>query len=451
MKPRGAKPVVSPARRAAFDILRRVEAESAYSSPLVAALSESNLSREDRALAQEITLGVLRWQKSLDYFIERYSRRKTASLDLPVLISLRIGLYQLRHLTRVPASAAVNESVNLVKASRARSAHGFVNAVLRNAARHAHETAGDGITDEIERVAVELSHPRWLVERWTAQLGQAETRELAAANNRHPRTAFRVNTLKADEADTLRLLESRGVTLARSAYVPGAFVAESGSASEVQQAAASGSIYLQDEASQLVSELLGAKSGERVLDLCAAPGSKSSHLAALTDNGALIVACDIHTHRLARLAVTCNRLGADSVSPVALDATGELPFLAGAQRFDRVLIDAPCSGTGTLSRNPEIKWRLAPDAPSRLAELQLNLLRRATDVIKNAGRLVYSTCSVEEEEDEGVITRFIARGAPFRIVKPAAHASLITPEGFVRTFPHRHGTDGFFAAVLERL
>ena len=451
MRPTGAKPQVSPARRAAFDILRRVEAEGAYSSPLVAALSESNLSREDRALAQEITLGVLRWQKSLDYFIELYSHRKTASLDLPVLISLRIGLYQLRHLTRVPASAAVNESVNLVKASRARSAHGFVNAVLRNSARHADDKAGERVADEKERVSVELSHPRWMIERWAARLGEAEARELAAANNRHPPTAFRVNTLKATEADALRLLANRGVTHARSAYVPGAFVVEGGSASEVQQAAADGLIYLQDEASQLVSQLLDAKGGDRVLDLCAAPGSKSSHLAALTDNGALVVACDIHPHRLAQLAVTCNRLGAHSVAPLVLDATAELPFVAETRRFDRVLIDAPCSGTGTLSRNPEIKWRLAPDDPSRLAELQLSILNRGAGVIDKGGRLVYSTCSVEAEENEGVITRFIEGGAPFRILKPDAHPSLITDEGFVRTFPHRHGTDGFFAAVLERL
>ena len=451
-----AKPAISPARRAAFDTLRRVEAEGAYSSPLVAALSESDLSREDRALAQEITLGVLRWQKSLDYCIERYSRRKAASLDLPVLIALRMGLYQLRHLTRIPASAAVNESVNIVKRSRARSAHGFVNAVLRNAARHLEDAAGEGIDTEMERVAVELSHPRWLIERWAARLGAAEARELAAANNRHPQTALRVNTLATTESDTsesdaLRLLESRGVTLLRSSYVPGAFVVESGPASEVQQAVARGLIYLQDEASQLVSQLLDAKSGERVLDLCAAPGSKSSHLAALTENGALIVACDIHQHRLAQLAATCNRLGAHSVSPVVLDATGELPFLAQARRFDRVLIDAPCSGTGTLRRNPEIKWRLAPDGPARLAEVQLSLLNRATQVIGKGGRLVYSTCSIEVEENESVINRFIDDGAPFRVIQPDAHADLITAEGFVRTFPHRHDTDGFFAAVLERL
>ena len=451
MKSKGAKPAVSPARRAAFDILSRVEKEGAYASVLIAALNESNLAREDRALAQEITLGVLRRQNSLDYFIERYSRRKAESLDLPVLISLRIGLYQLRHLTRIPPSAAVNESVNLVKGSRARSAYGFVNAVLRNAARHLDDQAGERIADEMERASVELSHPRWLIERWTTQLGATEARELASVNNQSPRTTFRINTLAAVEHDTLALLETRGVTTLRSDYVPGAFVVESGPASEVQQAAAQGLIYLQDEASQLVSLLVDAKGGERILDLCAAPGSKSSHIAALTNNGAWIVACDIHPHRLAQLAATCDRLGARSVDAVVLDATDELPFFAGEPKFDRVLIDAPCTGTGTLRRNPEIKWRLAPDDPARLAGVQLGILNRAVDVIRKGGRLVYSTCSIEPEENEAVISRFIDEGAPFRIVRPDAHTDLITREGFIRTFPHRHHTDGFFAAVLERL
>jgi 16S rRNA (cytosine967-C5)-methyltransferase len=448
MKSKGAKPAVSPARRAAFDILNRVEKEGAYASVLIAALNESNLAREDRALAQEITLGVLRRQKALDYFIERYSRRKAESLDHPVLISLRMGLYQLRHLTRIPPSAAVNESVNLVKSSRARSAQGFVNAVLRNAARHADDRAGDAVADEIERASVELSHPRWLIERWTAQLGATEARALAEANNHAPRTTFRVNTLAAVDRDALAMLETRGVTSSGSDLVPGAFVVESGPASEVQRAAAQGLIYLQDEASQLISLLLDAKRGERVLDLCAAPGSKSSHIGALTENGAWIVACDIHPHRLAQLAATCDRLGARSVEPLVLDATGELPLLA---QFDRVLIDAPCSGTGTLRRNPEIKWRLAPDDPARMAGLQHSILSRATSVIRKGGRLVYSTCSIEPEENEAVILRFIDEGAPFRIIRPGARADLITPEGFVRTFPHRHRTDGFFAAVLERV
>jgi 16S rRNA (cytosine967-C5)-methyltransferase len=451
MNPKQGKPSVSPARRAAFDILRRVEAEGAYASALVATLPQSALSREDRALAQEIALGVLRRQRSLDYFIERYSRRPVNRLDLSVLISLRMGLYQLRHLSRVPQSAAVNESVNLVKIARAASAAGMVNAVLRNAARRLEETAGEGVADAAERTAIEVSHPSWMLGRWAAWLDEDELRALALANNEPPPVALRVNTLSTGEADALARLRSEGLNVRPSEYVPGAFVMEGGPASAITQAAERGLIYLQDEASQLVSLLLEPKGGERILDLCAAPGSKSSHIAALAENYAWVVACDVHPHRLATLSATCRRLDAGSVDAVALDAAREMPFVEGAKKFDRVLIDAPCSGTGTLRRNPEIKWRLKPDDIPRLADLQFSLLCRGAGLLARGGRLVYSTCSIEREENEGVIRRFIESGAPFRPLRPNAHAALVTADGFVRTFPHRHGTDGFFAAVLEKI
>jgi 16S rRNA (cytosine967-C5)-methyltransferase len=450
MNPKQGKLSVSPARRAAFDILRRVEAEGAYASALVSALPQSSLSREDRALAQEIALGVLRWQRSLDYFIERYSRRPVKRLDLSVLISLRMGLYQLRHLTRIPPSAAVNESVNLVKIARAASAAGMVNAVLRNAARHIEEAPGAAIDDAAERASVEVSHPRWMLERWATWMGETESLALALANNEPPLGTFRVNTLRATVDEALARLLDEGLTARPSEYVPGAFVVESGPASATTQAVERGLIYLQDEASQLVSLLLEPRNDERILDLCAAPGSKSSHLAALTEEKAWIVACDIHPHRLATLAATCHRLGIGSVDAVALDATSEMPVLESAQKFDRVLIDAPCSGTGTLRRNPEIKWRLAPDDIQRLSDVQSSLLERGASMLASGGRLVYSTCSIEREENEGVIRRFIEGGAPFRLLEPKAHTNLITGDGFVRTFPHKHGTDGFFAAVLEK-
>ncbi|HXG93861.1 MAG TPA: 16S rRNA (cytosine(967)-C(5))-methyltransferase RsmB [Blastocatellia bacterium] len=441
---------VSPARRAAFDILRRVEQEGAYASTLIAALHESNLSREDRALAQEIALGVLRWQRALDYFIELYSNRSIERIDLSVLIALRMGLYQLRHLTRIPQSAAVNESVNLVKRVRVASAARMVNAVLRNAARNLSDKAGEREADPIEKLSIGTSHPRWLIERWIEWLGPEETREIALANNSPPSVAFRVNTLRADVGEAIKQLQSQGASVRASELVPGAVAVESG-AWVIADAAERGLVYIQDEASQLVSLLLDARSGERVLDMCAAPGSKSSHIAALTRGEAWVVACDIHPHRLATLAATCRRLGIESVDAVAMDATREWPMVKEALRFDRVLIDAPCTGTGTLRRNPEIKWRLAPDDPARLAEVQLSLLTRATDAVRSGGRLVYSTCSLEREENERVITRFIESGAPFRVIEPDAHPDLITGDGFVRTFPHRHAMDGFFAAVLERL
>jgi 16S rRNA (cytosine967-C5)-methyltransferase len=446
-----SRPAISPARRAAFDILRRVTTEGAYAAPLIAALPQAELSREDRALAQELALGVLRWQSALDYFIERYAARPVRKLDAAVLIALRLGLYQLRFLSRIPASAAVNESVNLVKRARAASAAPMVNAVLRRAAREASEVAGQSLSDPRERLAVEVSHPRWLLERWIAAFGEAEARELATANNQPPSVAFRVNTLRVSTDEAIARLEGEGLRLRKSAVAPGAFVIEDGAMAALAQAVERGETYIQDEASQLVSLLLAPASGERILDLCAAPGSKSSHIAALAGANSWVMACDIHPHRLATLAATCKRLSIESVAPVALDATHELPLVESAPPFDRVLIDAPCSGTGTLRRNPEIKWRLAPADIPRLAGVQLSLLGRATERLKAGGRLVYSTCSMEREENEAVVGRFLESGAPFRLVAPAAPDEFITAEGFVRTFPHRGGADGFFAAVMERL
>ena len=442
---------VSPARRAAFDILIQIETQRAYASVLVAALSESDLSREDRALAQEIVLGVLRWQRSLDYFIERYSERSIERFDRPVLIALRIGLYQLRHLTRVPQSAAVNQSVNLVKRARVASAASVVNAVLRQAVRQLDETAGRGIADPLERASVELSHPRWMLERWQLSFGDPETRQLALANNSPPSMAFRVNTLRTSVKDVLDHLKAEGVTTRDSQVALGAFVVTSGPASFVIQAARRGLIYPQDEASQLVSILLEPRRGHRVLDLCAAPGSKTSHIAVLTDDDAWIIASDRHPHRLTTLRATTARFGLKSVDAVALDATGVLPFVAAEREFDRVLVDAPCSGTGTLRGNPEIKWRLSPEDITRLADLQLTLLEAAASSVATGARLVYSTCSIEREENEEVVGRFLDTTTLFRVIEPHAPAALITSDRFVRTYPHRDGTDGFFAAVFERM
>lgn len=437
---------ISPARLVAFDILRRVEEQGAFASVLVASLDEE-LSRRDRALAQEITLGVLRWQKQLDYFIARYARRAVEKIDPPVRIALRLGIYQLRHLTRIPQRAAVNESVSLVKRARLKSAAPMVNAVLRRAASHTEDRAGEGIEDLIEKKSVEVSHPRWILERWIKLLGESEALSLAMADNLSPPVVFRVNTLRAGETETLRALEEEGVQIQPSEFVPRAFIVCDGPTSSVARLAASGALYIQDEASQMVSLLVEAKQGDRILDLCAAPGSKSSHLAALTFDQAWIVACDIHPHRLSILASTCERLGAHSVDAVALDARRELPF---EEKFDRVLVDAPCSGTGTLRRNPEIKWRLAPEDIDRLSQLQTVLLARAARMVARCGRLIYSTCSIEAEENEEVIRRFLANDTAFRLIEPRAHTSLVTDENFVRTFPHRHNSDGFFAAVMER-
>jgi len=216
-------------------------------------------------------------------------------------------------------------------------------------------------------------------------------------------------------------------------------------------AAQQGLIYLQDEASQLVSLLLEPRSGQRVLDLCAAPGSKTSHIASLAADKAWVLACDRHHHRLITLLTSCTRLGLGSIEAIALDAERKLPLDLKGRDFDRVLVDAPCSGTGTLRGNPEIKWRLSVDDLTRLADLQLGLLEQGVSAVATGGRLVYSTCSIEPEENEQVVSRLLQRATTFKVIEPNAPRAFITGDGYVRTFPHREGTDGFFAAVLERV
>ncbi|MEW6126318.1 MAG: 16S rRNA (cytosine(967)-C(5))-methyltransferase RsmB [Acidobacteriota bacterium] len=447
--PSGKHPEITHARRVAFEILNRVASENAYASVLLASLNQ--LSREDQALTQELVLGVLRQQKTLDYFIKKYAGRKIAKLDLAVLLALRLGLYQLRFLTRIPPSAAVNESVKLVKFARKSSAAPFVNATLRNAARHLEDQPGEGINDALEKLAIAVSHPRWMLERWIKTFGETEATELARANNQTPLLAFRVNTLKAQVDEVLDELTKAGVQIAPSKIARQAFVVEQGSIASLTRALEAGRIYIQDEASQLIARLLDVKPAQRILDMCAAPGSKTSLLAALTDNQAEILAADLYSHRLKTLMTTCNRLGVTSVDAVACDATLGLPFVESAKSFDRVLLDAPCSGTGTLRRNPEIKWRLVVNDLKRLATLQAILLDRAASVVAAGGKLVYSTCSIERQENEAVVQNFLQMNSGFRLLAPNAPDVCITREGFVRTFPHLHATDGFFAAVMERI
>lgn len=444
---------VSPARSTALEILVRVASENAYASTLLATVPSEKLSAVDRALATELVLGTLRWQGLIDYLIEQYSGRKTQKLDLPVVIALRLGIYQIRFLSKIPVSAAVNESVNLTKRARLASAAPFVNAVLRRAVTGKDGAVGDSIPNFLDRAAVQLSHPRWMLERWAGLLGDEQMKLLALANNSPAQSAFRVNSLKATPDEVFRLLDQDGVKWRTSDVAPGAYIAERGSGLSASQVAKKGFIYIQDEASQLVSIMVNPNPGDRILDLCAAPGSKSTHLAHLSGASSFIVAGDLYPNRLRVLTDSAKRLGISNLSPIAFDASAQLPFSPGAEQFDRVLLDAPCSGTGTLRQNPEIKWRLAPRDISRLPSLQSVLITNAAEMMKPGGKLVYSVCSMEPEEGEGVVQSFLATetGGKFRIVPFQIEAPVITVEGFVRTYPHLHGCDGFFAAILERI
>lgn len=415
---------ISPARLAAFKILQQVEG-GAFSSVLLAA-EEPRLQAVDRALCHELVLGSLRWRLLLDKIIEHFSKRRIESLDLPVRIALRLGLYQLRFLTRIPGRAAVNESVNLVRMARLSSAAAFVNAVLRRAVREPEYDPAVGVSDVLAKIAVETSHPVWMIERWSKSFGLEEAKAFAHANNLVPPTTFRV----IGQCEPLSKLNAAGATLESSHVVEGAWRV-SGATSLLRELSAAGEIYLQDEASQLVAQLLAAKPGERVLDLCAAPGGKTTMIADRTGDRALVIAADRSATRMETVVATTKLHHLDGIKPVILDATQRLPFWQ--ESFDKVLVDAPCSGTGTLRRNPEIRWRLSPGDFRLLAEQQKRILRNALEMVKPGGRLVYSTCSVEPEENEEVI----------------AECGL-SPLETIRTWPHRAGCDGFFMAVFER-
>jgi 16S rRNA (cytosine967-C5)-methyltransferase len=445
----GSASHASPARLAAFEALTRVYEDRAYSSALLASPAIRDLSPADRALANELTLGVLRWQASLDYLIERYSGRSVARLDLPVLMALRIGIYQLRFLDRIPASAAVDESVKLVKSSRAKSAAGLVNAVLRRASANQDDQPGFDLPDASERLATEVSHPRWLMERWEKHFASlARARSIALSNNTPARISFRVNRLRATEELIINELQSVGISLRKSSISASGLVVEGGPVSAVIEAADKGLIHIQDEASQLVGELLDARPGELILDMCAAPGSKTTHIADLCEDRATIIACDLRLHRLRTLRVNCDRMRIGSVLPLLCDGTMSLPFRLEVA-FDRILVDAPCSGTGTLRQNPEIKWRLIADDFARLAGIQTMLIEQAARAVKTGGLLVYSTCSIEPEENEQVIERFLAEHSDFVKEVPGA-AEVQTVDGFARLFPDTHGTEGFFIAALRK-
>jgi len=409
-------------------------ADSAFSSVLLAS-EEPKLKVADRALTHELVLGVLRWQILLDKIIEHFSKRSVDSLDLPVRIALRLALYQIRFLTRIPASAAVNESVNLVRSAKLSSAAAFVNAVLRRAIREADYDPASSAKDPLDQLAIETSHPAWLIDRWIRGFGLREAESLARANNEIPPAAFRVVHSRANEDDVFEQLTAAGASVEHSTIAEHGFRISGGSAA-LREFSAAGHIYLQDEASQLVAQTLDARAGDRVLDLCAAPGGKTTLIADRTGDKASIIAADRYASRITTITTTAALHRLHNIKPVLVDAAAQLPFAPAS--FDRILVDAPCSGTGTLRRNPEIRYRLSPNDIPIFAAAQKQFLHNAAGVLKPTGRLVYSTCSVEPEENEHVVDDFLRTNPDF------------TARQTLRTWPQREGSDGFFMTVLER-
>jgi len=448
--------MTAPARTAAYHAVRAVSSGRA-DLPSSLHASRAHLTDErDRSLAAEIVAGTFRWQRSLDYLIEHFSRRRVAKLDPEVLAILRLSLYQLLHLTRVPASAVVDDAVDLTRAARKPSASGFVNAVLRATLRHRHKlplpARPPDLSDREAALAylgITHSHPEWLVARWLDRYGFESAERWVQFNNHTPSLTLRVNRLRATRTEAIVALEHDDVDAEPTRFAPDGLVVTRGNP---MRRPPDGLVYVQDEASQLVPAVVGASAGERILDLCASPGGKTIAMAADMKDVGRIVASDVRPRRLALLQETIKTAETRCVSVVRVPTVGPLPFEA---TFDAVLVDAPCSGLGTIRRDPDIRWRRHEQDLAALARDQLALLVRAADVVRRGGRLVYATCSSEPEENDAVVAHFVADRPDFRVVNLHSHAGaeiapFIDAQGLFRTTPPAHGLEAFFAALLIR-
>jgi 16S rRNA (cytosine967-C5)-methyltransferase len=448
--------MIAPARIAAYEALLAVESSRADLPHALARVRDSLTDERDRALAGEITAGTLRWQGAFDHVIAAFTSRPIAKLDREVRVILRLAIFQLLHLERVPASAAVNDAVSLTRRAGKKSAAPLVNALLRRVSRERSRLPLPSRPDPpferaaaLDYLAVTLSHPRWLAARWLDRYGFDAAEAWERFNNAPAALTLRANRLRTTREELADALRKLGVETTPTRLAPEGLIVTSGNPLRTPLAGG-GSFVVQEEASQLVTLMTQAASGETVLDACASPGGKTTAMAGVMGNTGLVVASDVRDRRIALLRQTVASSGAANVRIVQADASRPLPF---APRFDCVLLDAPCSGLGTLRRDPDLKWRRTePDFPA-LQLLQRRMLREAAAVLKPGGRLIYSTCSSEPEENEELVREFVAETG-WRFVTPErlppAVADLITREGFLRTYPFKHGVEAFFAAVLGR-
>jgi 16S rRNA (cytosine967-C5)-methyltransferase len=443
---------VSPARAAALDILLRVERESSYASELLHSGENRDLSPADHALAMELVMGVLRWRCLLDDKISAASSQPLAKLDLEVLIALRLALYQFGWLTRIPSRAALHESVELVKRARKRSAAPFVNAVLRTLSKVPWRPFASPVVGiSVDAIASAYAHPAWLVERWRRFYGAETARQICEHDQSIPPTSLRLRTPAAEQE-----LVAEGIHLAPGNLLASARRVISGDATKTKSLRRAQAV-IQDEASQLIAALIGP-GHQQILDCCAAPGGKTLAIADQNPNAA-ITALEIHSHRARRMQKLFPHDG-QQIRILTADAR-RLPF---TRSFDRILADVSCSGTGTLARHPEIKWRLHPADLSQLHDRQFAILRSAFSHLKPGARVIYSTCSLEKEENEEVVEEALRADPNVHLLDSKMELQRLKAAGiltwpdpvsltsgpYLRTIPGVHPCDGFFAAVIER-
>ena len=441
------------ARETALRVIHAVSENGGYANILLAEeLKKGDLSELDRRFATELVYGVVKAGDTLDWIIGRYVNKPVKKMEPWARCILRLGMYQLFYLTKIPGSAAVNESVNLARryGTRLKSSAGFINAVLRRASREPEAAAfPQGTGKATEYLSLKEMHPRWLVKHWIGLLGYEAAEKICRFDNEPAVLSVRTNTIKTDRDELMARLTDEGCTVEKSALVPEGIKITAHGAMKDIASLAEGLWQVQDESSMLVAQVLDPQPGDFVLDVCSAPGGKTTHLAQLMKNRGRIIAGDLYPARLEKVAENARRLGITIIETAAGDARciGERYL----RQADRVLVDAPCSGLGVLRRRPDARWRVTAEDMKGLPPLQLEILESAAQCVKQGGVLVYSTCTMEPAENAGVVEKFLAANKDFTLVETGQYLpEQKRSSRMVQLLPHIDGTDGFFIARMER-
>ncbi|CAG7622911.1 16S rRNA (cytosine(967)-C(5))-methyltransferase RsmB [Paenibacillus allorhizosphaerae] len=441
------------AREAALDVLVRIEQDRAYSNLLLnQTLQKHKLDKQDAGLATEIVYGTVQRLNTIDYFLEPFVNKGLGKLEPWVRSLLRLSFYQLLYLDRIPDHAIVNEAVSIAKRRGHQGISGMVNGVLRSVIRRKAELMLPAGLPADRRIALEQSHPEWMVRRWIAQFGEQLAERICAANNTPPRVSIRANKMKLGAGELAERLREGGLEAEPSAVSPAGVIVRGGGNMALTPEYAAGLYSVQDESSMLVAEWVDPQPGERVLDCCAAPGGKTAHLAEKMGDQGEIIACDMHEHKEKLIRDQAERLGLKSIRTITADAR-KLAERFAADSFDRILLDAPCSGLGVIRRKPDMKWEKRESELADICEVQRELLEAVHPLLKPGGILVYSTCTIEAAENEDMIRGFLAAHPKFEPDEPSGKNVPLADRsqgGAVQIMPYDFGSDGFFIARLRK-
>ncbi|WP_452445287.1 16S rRNA (cytosine(967)-C(5))-methyltransferase RsmB [Paenibacillus psychroresistens] len=443
------------AREMALEILTRVEQDKSYSNLLLNQMLQKHpLERADAGLVTEIVYGTIQHLNTIDYYLNSFVAKGLKKLEPWVRSLLRLSLYQVVYLERIPDHAIVNEAVNIAKIKGHQGISGMVNGVLRNVIRQKDQLKLPTDLPPAGRISLQYSHPKWMVARWIKQFGEPTTELICAANNSSPSTSARVNTLKFTPAEMLAAMQLEGIEARASKLAPDGIIMEHAGNLAFTRWFGEGSITVQDESSMLVAEAVNPQPGMRVLDCCAAPGGKTTHLAEKMKDTGSIVACDIHEHKIALIREQANRLQLKSIETVFSDAI-DLSKHYEAESFDCILLDAPCSGLGVIRRKPDLKWAKQEQEIAAICIIQRSLLNAVHSLLKPGGILVYSTCTMEYTENQGMVKQFIELQPQFsleafpndQLAEISADSATI---GMLQILPHQYNSDGFFIARMRK-